>query len=68
MKWYVSDGDRYLRGNFRWVKISKQRDGKYAVARGWDGDFKAKVGGITRNVRRLLDARSYAESWINDGH
>ena len=58
------DGDRYMRANGKWVKISKQPKGGYTVVRGWKGEFSATIYGVTINHRTLGWARTAAESWI----
>lgn len=61
------DGDRYARQNGKWVKVSLQADGKgYTVVLGWEGDFKCKPNGITKNHRYLGWAKSAGEAWITD--
>lgn len=60
------DGDRYMRANGKWAKISKQAKGGYTVVRGWKGEFKAITFGVSVNHRTLDWARRSAESWITD--
>lgn len=59
-------GDRYIRANGKWCKISKQAKGGYTVVRGWKGDVQCTPLGITKNHSTLSWARAAALSWIND--
>lgn len=59
-------GDRYMRSNGKWAKISKQEDGRYSVVRGWKGEVQMKPLGRTINHRTLAWARAAAHSWIAD--
>jgi hypothetical protein len=59
------DGDRYMRANGKWAKISKQPKGGYTVVRGWKGELQADpLHGKTINHRTLDWARRSAESWV----
>ena len=59
-------GDRYMRANGKWAKISKQPKGGYTVVRGWKGEIQMTTLGLTKNHRTLDWARRAAQSWITD--
>lgn len=59
-------GDRYVRRNGKWAKISKQAKGGYTLVCGWQGEFKAKAGGIRKNIRLLGSAKDWAANWLDD--
>ena len=60
------NGDRYVRRNGKWAKISKQATGGYTLVCGWQGEFKAKAGGIRTNIRYLGWAKDWADNWLDD--
>ncbi len=54
--------EKYLRGNGKWAKVSGKR-GAWAIAKGWEGDFKA-LNVLTYPTKD--GALVAAQYWIND--
>ncbi len=59
-------GDRYIRRNRKWAKISKQPNGGYLLACGWEGQLHATIGGVRRNIKLLGTAKDWAADWLDD--
>lgn len=57
--------DRYVRGNGKWVKITRRARGVYDVSFGYEGDFRC-ISSRSKTAPWLSLARAYAASWIND--
>ncbi len=56
-------GERTIRRNGKWAKITHVARARYVIAQGWQGDVAA------RHIHRLSnvsDAMSWANSWLDD--
>jgi hypothetical protein len=57
--------ERYVRGNGKWVKITRLKRGLYFVAFGYEGAI-ASITSRSKKTPTLMLANAYAASWIND--